>query len=78
MYFFQTLEFLPYPSQHWNSDLIYSKYWNSGLISSKHWNMLTLFLLNIGIVTLFFQTLELSPYPSKHLNNGHIISKLEF
>ena len=63
--FFLTLDFLPYPSKHWNSDLTLP---NTGILTLsfqtlyfwsspfKHWNS-GLILSNIGMLALSFQTL---------------------
>ena len=57
-----TLEFLSYPSKHWNSYLILSlQTWKFCSHPSKHWNSGPIFI-NMIVVIFSFQTLEFWPY----------------
>ena len=71
---FQTLELFSLPSKLWNSDSIFQtwkywpnpfKDWNSDLILSNT-KILTIILLNTGILAVSFQTLEFWSDPLKH------------
>ena len=75
---FQTLEFLPYFCNHWNSYLILKletlEFWR---YLYAHWNSYFI-LSNVGILALFLQTMEISSYPSKNWSSGPILMRIGF
>ena len=71
---FQTLQFWPYPSKHWNSHLILP---NIGILTLSFQTLeFPPYPSNTGIPILSFQTLEFPPHPSKHGNSNLILQNI--
>ena len=68
---FQSLEFWPYPSKHWNFDLILP---NIVILALSILNIanLAVILLKIGVLILSLKTLEFLCYLCKHWNSAPI------
>ena len=75
---FQTLEFLPYTSKHWNLTIFFEtlefwlyfyKHWTSRHCPSKHCNSVP-FFINIGFLALVRRNIKFSPFTSKYSSSN--------